>query len=141
MLIAVKAWLQYGLLVCACCAAVAETVGKTGPTELASAYFESLITGDVQRANELSTVPFSFDRKEVLTRKEDLAAKYGQILAKKGKRPVPKYSTTLPKDAPALDPKVFPRYSVIRIIIDGSDEHIDIYVTTGENPKVIGFSD
>jgi len=34
---------------------------------------------------------------------------------------------------------VFPKYVVYRLMID--DEHVDICLSIGESPKVIGFSD
>jgi hypothetical protein len=131
-----------GLLVGLCSLSSAGDV-KAEPTtkRIASSYFEALMTGDVARANELASVPYSFDRKEVLEKKEDVAAKHQEILTKKGKREVPKYTTAVPDNAPALDPKTFPGHTVVRILIEGCDDHVDIYVTTGEHPKVIGFSD
>jgi len=118
--------------------------GKQGPPtakEVAASYFEALTGGDAAKANELSTVPFSFDRKEVLTKKEQVEARHKAIAAKKGKRKVPEYTVAVSKDAPKLDRKVFPAYVAYRITIAGDDEHIDIYVKAGKSPKVIGFSD
>lgn len=119
----------------------ADAEKKATDKEVASAYFEALMTGDVEKADEMVTVPYSFDRKMVLAKKAEVEAKHRAILADKGKRNVPKYKTAVPNNAPALDGKVFPAHTVVRILIEGDDEYIDIYVTTGENPKVIGFSD
>lgn len=120
---------------------MAGTAKKLTAEQVATTYFESLMSGNIAKANELSTVPFSFDRKMVLAKKTDLEAKHQEILANKGKRAVPKYASSAVKDAVALDSKVFPKYTVIRCTLDGRKDCIDIYVTAEGEPKVIGFSD
>lgn len=114
---------------------------KLTAEQVATTYFESLVSGNIAKANELSTVPFSFDRKMELAKKTELEAKHQEILANKGKRAVPKYTSAIVKDAVALDPKIFPKYTVIRCSLDGRKNGIDIYVTAEGEPKVIGFSD
>lgn len=106
----------------------------------AAAYFEALIAGDVEKANTLIDVPYSLDRKSILKTVAEVDAIHKQIAEKKGKRPVPKYTIAKTDEAPKLDAAVFPKYVVFRVIIDGKD-HIDIYVSVGESPKVLGFSD
>ena len=127
----------------ALCGLVSGANVKQPPTakEVAASYFEALVGGDVEKANALSTVPYSFDRKEVLTEKGQVEAKHKAIADKKGKRKVPEYTVAVSTGAPALDRKVFPPHVAYRITIAGDDEHIDIYVTKGKNPKAIGFSD
>lgn len=106
----------------------------------AAAYFEALLTGDVEQANALADVPFSLDRKSILKIADQVAATHKQIAENKGKRHVPKYEIAKTDDAPKLDAAVFPKYVAFRVIIDKKG-HIDIYVSVGESPKVIGFSD
>jgi len=93
----------------------------------------------LDKATAVVDVPFFLDRKTVLKTKEELLAVHQKMVESKGKRPVPKYTIAPTEDAPKLDAKLFPKYEAYRINI--GDEAVDIYVTTGENPKVIGFSD
>jgi hypothetical protein len=125
-------------------AAAGQAETKSGiPTarDCATAYFEALMQADVERANALIAVPFLFDRKEILKSKEEVEKKHRAIAAEKGQRKVPEYTVSVPKDAPALDQTGFSEYEVFRITILEAKEHIDIYVTKGASPKVIGFSD
>lgn len=120
----------------------AETTSGT-PTakDGATAYFEALLRGDIERVMGLVAAPFSFDRKEILKSKEEVEQKHRAIATKNGRGNVPGYTVGVPKDAPALDRTVFPEYEVYRITMGEDQEHIDIYVTKGASPKVIGFSD
>ena len=122
------------------CEAETKPERRTG-RDCATAYFEALIQADTARANALVAVPFSYDRRGIFKSKEELEKKHQAIAASKGKRKVPEYTVSIPKSAPELDRAVFPEYEVFRITIAGDDEHIDIYVTKGAAPKVIGFSD
>ncbi|MCX6880582.1 MAG: hypothetical protein NTW21_43270 [Verrucomicrobia bacterium] len=135
------------MIVAMCFAAIAVVVGAepkpgwSAGRDTATAYFEALMKGSVEGVNALVAAPFSFDRKQVLQTKEEVEKKHQEIVAKKGKRKVPEYTVGIPAKAPALDRKVFPEYEVFRITLAGGDEHIDIYVSKGATPKVIGFSD
>ena len=106
----------------------------------AAAYFEAIMAGDVAKANDLIAVPFSLDRKSILTTKDQVDAVHKKIAENKGKRPVPKYTIAKTDDAPKLDPVVFPKYVAFRLVVEDK-EGIDIYVSVGESPKVLGFSD
>ncbi|HUT14318.1 MAG TPA: hypothetical protein VMY42_27780 [Thermoguttaceae bacterium] len=108
--------------------------------DIATAYFEALMKGDIEGVNALVAAPFSFDRKQVLQTKEEVEKKHQEVVEMKGKRKVPEYTVSIPANAPELDRKVFPKYDVFRITIAGDDEHIDIYVRK-DSPKVIGVSD
>lgn len=139
--------MRLSILLCVACllhvAPVSAEEGRkrsAGET-VAAAYFDALIGGDVEKADALATVPYSFDRKEVLTEMAQVKEKHRAIVGKKGKRKVPEYTVSVPTDAPELDRKVFPAYLVFRIAIVGDDEYVDIYVTKGDAPKVMGFSD
>jgi hypothetical protein len=105
----------------------------------AAAYFEALTTGDLEKANSLAGIPFSLDRKRILKTADEVGALHKQIAESKGKRPVPKYKIATTDKAPKLDPALFPKYVAYRIVI--GDESLDIYVSVGEAPKVLGFSD
>jgi hypothetical protein len=115
--------------------------GMSAGSNTAAAYFEALTKGDVEAADALVAAPFSFDRRQVLQTKEEVDKKHQEVMAEKGKRKVPEYTVSISAQAPELDRKIFPDYEVYRIILDGDDEHVDIYVTRGTVPKVIGVSD
>lgn len=106
----------------------------------AAAYFEAIIAGDVEKANALIDVPYSFDRKSILRTVDQVDAVHKQIAEKKGKRPVPKYKIAKTDEAPKLDAALFPKYVAFRVVVDGK-EHVDFYVSVGESPKVVGVSD
>lgn len=106
----------------------------------AAAYFEAIMTGDVEKASALIAVPFSLDRKSILKTKEEVDAIHKKIAENKGQRPVPKYTIAKADDAPKLDAAVFPKYVAFRVVMEDK-EGIDIYVSVGESPKVLGFSD
>lgn len=105
----------------------------------AAAYFEALTTADVEKANSLAGIPFSLDRKKILKTAEEVGAMHKKIAESKGKRPVPKYKIASTDKAPKLDAELFPKYVAFRLTI--GDESIDIYVSAGEAPKILGFSD
>ena len=117
---------------------VAADDGPTGQ-KIAGDYFVALITGDVEAAIALTDAPFSLDRKRILKTVEEVHAAHREILKRKGKRPVPRFTVGPATMAPALDARQFPKYVAYRINV--GDEHVDVYVSAVERPKVIGFSD
>lgn len=115
-------------------------IGKSAVYEAqAVAYFEALTVADVEAADNLVAAPYSFDRKKTLQTKQEVHDAHESIVKNKGKRPIPKYAVSKTDKAPPLDMALFPKYVVYRVMID--DEHVDIYLTIDESPKVIGFSD
>jgi len=105
----------------------------------AAAYFEAIVAGDAVKADQLSTVPFFFDRKQILKTKEEVHAIHQKIADDKGKRPVPPYTIAKTDPRPMLDAAVFPKYTAFLVVV--GKEGIVIFVSEGESPKVIGFSD
>jgi hypothetical protein len=116
---------------------------EPSPKALAAAYFEAVIKGDLDAANAASTVPYSFDRKKVLKTQQELEEMHRDIVKKKGKREVPRYTIESTDKAPELDPKVFPAYLAFRVTVktDQRSDTIDIYVLKESPAKVIGVSD
>jgi hypothetical protein len=106
----------------------------------AAEYFEALMAGDFVKLDALIDVPFSLDRKKTLTTKAEVDAVQKQIIQRKGKRAIPEYRIAKTDRAPKLDENVFSKYSTYRLTIEGK-EVIDIYVSVGASPKVIGFTD
>ena len=136
--------MKHGLMV-ALLTALLATVGVAGAKDappdskgVAVAYFVALTSGDTNSANAVIAVPYACDGKEILRTREAVEKLHSDILVNKGKRKVPEYTVSTPRNAAALDRKVFPDYEVFRIAIAGSDEHVDIYVSKG---KVVGFRD
>lgn len=127
------------LVICALCPAQ-DKAPEQAAKDCATAWFEALISGDLFGAASRAGVPFSVDRKQVLATYEDVKKMHEKIIGDKGKREVPKYEIAVAKDAPALDAS-FPEHDVFRISITGTKHRIDIYVSKGASPKVIGFSD
>ena len=113
--------------------------------KLAADYFEALTGADVEKADAMAGVPYSLDRKVVLTTPGEVADMHRKIAKNKGKRDLPAYTIEKTDKAPELDRATFPEYVVYRISLTLPDrkhpQTIDIYVTDGDTPKVIGFSD
>lgn len=111
----------------------------------ALSYFKALISGDTETADSLVTVPYSLDRKKILKTLEEVKAVHAGILEKKGKRAVPTFEISTPREIVPLDMDVFnDPYQVIRFTLpkEKSSDYVDIYVRkTAEGVKVIGFSD
>lgn len=106
----------------------------------AATYFEAIMTGDVEKANSLIDVPYSLDRKRILRTVDQVDAVHKLIAEKKGMRLVPEYKIAQTDEAPMLDAAVFRKYVAFRVVI-ADKGHIDIYISVGELPKVLGFSD
>lgn len=138
-----KTLLTTGLLLAAVAAEGWAATDEKQPAarDVAAGYFTAIFQGDLDGIMAVVAAPFSFDRKEVLKSKDEVRQKHAQIVGKKGKRKVPEYTIALTDGAPALDRNVFPAYEVWRITIAGRKESIDIYVSKGETPRVIGLSD
>ncbi len=117
---------------------IAAIVASPGQQQ-AAAWFEAINNADLEKVASLVEVPFSMDRRSVLKTKDELLAIHRQMVESNGKRPIPKYTIAPTQSAPKLDASLFPHYEAYRISIGG--EGVDIYVSSGENPKVIGFSD
>ncbi|MHB1156151.1 MAG: hypothetical protein ACYC26_04855 [Phycisphaerales bacterium] len=110
--------------------------------KVAEAYFAALATGDVAKVDEVTDVPFSFDRKEVLRTREQVHDAHAKLANEKAKREMPQYTIVVTDRAPKLDPAVFAKHVVYHIVArwgERSDE-VDIYVTDSPSPKVIGLS-
>ena len=108
--------------------------------KIAIDYFVKLTGGDIEAADELITIPYTLDLKKVLKTKEEVYGFHKKALESKGKRDIPEYTCELTKEAPKLDPNIFPPYTPFRVKIKGHG-HLDIYVTNTKDPKVMGFTD
>jgi hypothetical protein len=108
--------------------------------DVATAYFEALTQADLEKVDSLVSVPFSLGGKDTVKDIAELAKKNKEIVAQKGKRAVPAYTVSIPKDAKGLDRTTFPSWEVYRISITNTEYQLDIYVLAGVTPKVIGWT-
>ena len=125
-----------------------EVESSMSAKDVAGAYFEALTAGAEARANELATVPFSMDGREVFTTHEELAAFHAKVKSNKGEREVPPYTVgpldAVPEGRLKLDAGQFPAHVVFMVELnldDGDIEAIALFVTKGDAPKVMGFAD
>lgn len=109
--------------------------------DMAVAYFKALTEGDIAKADTMVAAPFSHGGDEVLKTAKEIEARHKQVLVEKGKRKVPEYAVGRPEHAKPLDKTVFPDYEVFRIEIINTGYGVDIYVSNGDEPKVIGWAD
>jgi len=114
--------------------------------DIAVAYFEALTGGDVDRANELSTVPYSLEGRKVLTTLEELADLHAEVASSKGEREMPPYTMRQLDGSTAegiqLDADLFPAHDTFEAVLNEGDESLVVlFVSKGDDPKVIGFKD
>ena len=129
------------ILLLACSSIYADDAAK----KVAETYFKGLMTGNLESLNETFAVPFALDLSEIL-KKEDKVKEIHQMIVKdKGKRELPTYTTSVPKDAMKLPAEVAKEYTVIRFSLTSGTHKggkIDIYLKkVDKDYKVIGFKD
>ena len=100
-------------------------------TQVASAWFVSLMKGDTAVTTSLSATPFSFDRKQEIKTLPELKKLYDQIVGKKGKRDLKPTSIKVHSSSP----------EEVEVLIMIEDEAIAVTVKPGESFRVVGFSD
>ena len=111
-------------------------------TQVAAAWFDALLGGDVAVAGALSEVPFALDRKQVIETSAELDKIYRAILAKKGKRTIkPDAVRVAAEKKEIVDGCVPVDVLIVEITIAGDDERIRVAVRPGDTYKVVGFSD
>lgn len=101
-------------------------------------YFEALVTGNVARADSLATVPYSLEG-EVLRSMDEVKALHRKILEDKGRRKAPRFSVRQTSGSP-LDSTVFAPHRTFQFFT-GKKTLVNVYVTTGDSAKVVGFVD
>jgi hypothetical protein len=100
-------------------------------TQVAMAWFTSLMQGETAVTTSLSAVPFSFDKKEEVKTYADLKKLYDQIVAKKGKRNLKPESVRIESSSSEK----------VEVVLMVGGEGILIVVRPGEAFRVVGFSD
>ncbi len=100
-------------------------------TQIAKAWFRSLMAGETVVTTSLSDVPFSFDRKKEIKTHTDLKERFDRVVAQKGKRNLKPTSVRITASAPEQ----------VEVILMIEDEGIVVVVKPGEAFRVVGFSD
>lgn len=100
-------------------------------TQVAKAWFTSLMQGETAVTISLSTAPFSFDRKQEVKTLPELKTLYDQVVNRKGKRDLKPTSVKVSASSPEK----------VEVILMIEDEGVAITVKPGEAFRVIGFSD
>lgn len=100
-------------------------------TQVARAWFTSLMQGETAVATSLSAVPFSFDKKQEVKTLAELKKLYDQIVENKGRRDLNPESVKITSSS---DEKV-------EVILMIEDEGIAVEVKPGEAFRVVGFRD
>ena len=100
-------------------------------TQVAKAWFTSLMQGDTAITTSLSAVPFSFDRKQEVKRYSDLKKLFDQIVEKKGKRDIKPTSVKIESSS----------NEKVEVVLMIEDEGVVVAVKPGEVFRVVGFWD
>ncbi len=100
-------------------------------TQVAKAWFTSLMQGETAVTTSLSAVPFAFDKKQEVESLSDLKKLYDQVVAKKGKRDLSPASVKIESSSPEK----------VVVILMIEDEGIAVSVRPGEAFRVVGFWD
>lgn len=100
-------------------------------TQVAKAWFTSLMQGDTAITTSLSAMPFSFDRKQEVKRYSDLKKLFDQIVEKKGKRDIKPTSVKIESSS----------NEKVEVVLMIEDEGVVVAVKPGEVFRVVGFWD
>ena len=100
-------------------------------TQVAKAWFTSLMQGESAVTTSLSAVPFSFDRKQEVKTLPELTTLYKQVADKKGKRDLKVTSVRIATSSPEK----------VEVVLMIEDEGIAVTIKPGEAFRVVGFSD
>lgn len=117
---------------------------------VAVSFAHAYSTGDAETMQSLSVTPFSLDGDVFTTDERDLIDEFLAGIAEDMSEMEPdeyiEYAAKRADDLASLDDEVFPENVVFRLIIPGEDAGIEdiemgmmIYISTGDEPKVIGF--
>ena len=102
-------------------------------TQIAKAWFVSLMEGETAVTTTLSGVPFEFDGKQQVKTHTELKRLYDQVVANKGKRNLKPASMKIKSSTPDM--------VEVTLMIDEDDEGINVLVKPGDTFRVVGFVD
>jgi hypothetical protein len=115
---------------------------------VAASFAHAYSTGDAETMQSLSVMPFSLDGDIYTTEERELVDEFLAGIAEDiSETDSIEYAAKKADDIASLDDKVFPENVAFRLIIPGDEENnldeielgMMIYVSTGDEPKVIGF--
>lgn len=112
--------------------------------QTATAWFNALLGGNVKEAAKVSGVPFSWDRKKLIAKPDELRSEYQRIAANVDKGiKVDSAKVAGKEEAKKLLPKHYlgKEKQVVLVIAKISGEGALIMLKPGKEMKVIGFSD
>jgi len=104
---------------------------ESNASQVAKAWFTSLMQGETAVTTSLSDVPFAFDRKQEVKTLTDLKRLYDQVVAKKGKRELKPTSVKIESSSPEK----------VEVVLMIEDEGIVVVIKPGEAFRVVGFMD
>ena len=108
--------------------------------QVASAWANSLFSGETAVTTALSDVPFAVDRKQTIESIVELEALFESVVESKGKREIKVAGVTVLEASSEILHDVFPAsYIVVQCEIAG--EGIYLCVKPGDTYRVVGFSD
>ena len=100
-------------------------------TQVAKAWFASLMKGETAVTASLSDIPFAFDKKLEVKTYSDLKQLYDQVVANKGKRDLKLTSVKIESSSPEK----------VEVVLMIEDEGIVVVIKPGEAFRVVGFAD
>ncbi len=118
----------------------AQSVRATKATQIAKAWAESLLTGQVAVTTTLSEVPFAWDRKEIIESSVDLERRFSRVAKEKGPRDVRVTKVEVLRDEKSVPKDASPADMIIVKVWIG-DDGMEIAVQPGDAYRVVGFSD
>lgn len=100
-------------------------------TQVAKAWFTSLMQGETAVTTSLSAVPFAFDSKQEVKSLVELKKLYDRVVERKGKRDIKPTSIRVASSSAEK----------VEVIVMIEDEAVAISVRPGDAFRVVGFRD
>ena len=108
--------------------------------QVASAWANSLFSGETAVTTALSDVPFAMDRKQTIESIVKLEELFESVVASKGKRDIRVSEVTVLQASSEILHNVFPAsYIVVQLMVEGEGLHL--CVKPGDTFRVVGLSD
>jgi hypothetical protein len=109
----------------------AKDVRDRNASEVAKAWFISLMQGNTAVTTSLSEVPFALDRKQEIKTLSELKIIYDKLVTDKGKRNLIPSSIEIKSSSPEK----------VEVVLKIEDEAVVVFVRPGDAYRIIGFWD
>jgi len=121
-----------------CCHSIVNADDKTEAT--AKDFLRKIFAGDIQGAKELSAVPFSFDRKDLIKDEKDIEGFFNQITTQNGKLDIAITSIKEIEDRKGVHKELKDEIIVyeIEFKIKDSTEKLQVFIRKKDG-KVVGL--